>query len=55
MMDQPDVWRVVGIEAVAVFQVQEEDLPLTAEAAGDVEPQTLNSGVMDTSDIAEQR
>ena len=46
VVDEPKVGRSIGIKAVAVLQLQEKALPLTAEARGNVVPQAFDAGVM---------
>ena len=46
MVDEPDVLRSLRLKAVAVFEVQEEKLPLAAESSSDIIPQSLDASVI---------
>ena len=46
VVQQPYVLRAVSVETARLLELQEESLPLAAEAAGDVKPKALNTRVV---------
>lgn len=50
VMDEPNVRRIGGIQAVVDLQIPEEVLPLLPETASDIVPQAFNASIVDTSE-----
>ena len=46
VMNQPNVPRPIGVEAVRVLELQEEAFPLASEPGRDIIPETLDASVM---------
>ena len=46
VVQQPYVLRAVSVETARLLELQEESLPLAAEAAGNIEPQAFDAGVV---------
>jgi hypothetical protein len=47
VVEEPDVSGEGGIQVVIDLEIDEENLPLVAEAVGDVIPEALNASVVD--------
>ena len=46
VMQQPEMGGLVRVKTAVLLQLQEEGLPLAAEAAGNIEPQAFDAGVV---------
>jgi hypothetical protein len=47
-LEKPYVSRSRRVEAIIVLESKEEELPLVPKSTGDIVPESLNPGVMNT-------